>query len=65
MEKYGTYVIYKCSKCGRTINIPYHLREHPPLEKYASFCTHEWEEEEVCYGKTDRKKSEDIQLSEA
>jgi len=46
MEKYGTYVVFKCKNCGHTIEVPFHLKDDPPLEKYASYCTHEWEEEE-------------------
>lgn len=43
MKKYGTFVVYKCSKCGVEKHIPKHMEDNPPLEKYAHDCTHEWE----------------------
>ena len=43
MIKYGTYTVYTCKKCGETTEVPLHLGDAPPLEKYASFCTHDWQ----------------------
>lgn len=66
LTKYGTYVVYKCDKCQHTTEIPLHLEDNPPLEKYASYCTHEWIKlGEEDYGKTDREEDKDLQPSEA
>ena len=48
MIKYGTLVIYKCSKCDKTVEIPLHAVDESMLEKEASGCLHSWEKiEEV------------------
>ncbi len=67
MIKYGTYIVYRCTAgCNHTVEIPLHLENNPPLEKYASFCTHEWVKEgELDYEQTHTEKSTDLQPSEA
>jgi len=65
ITKYATYTVFKCSHCGTTIEIPLHLKDAPQLEKYASFCTHDWEEVGEKDGTTDTEKDTSIQSSEA
>ena len=43
MIKYGTYIIYECKHCHWQVTIPLHQKNNPQLEKYASYCTHDWE----------------------
>ena len=66
MIKYATYTIYECSHCKHTVEIPLHLKETPQLEKYASYCTHDWQElGEKQNATTDAEKSRSLQSSEA
>ena len=66
MIKYGTFKIYKCTHCGNTVEIPLHLKDCPQLEKYASYCTHDWEEiGEKQNGQIDQEESRGFQPSEA
>lgn len=64
MIKYGTVIIYKCVHCEHKIEIPLHQRDMPRLEKYASYCTHDWEEQkqEEDYASTNEDKSGSLQL---
>jgi DNA-directed RNA polymerase subunit RPC12/RpoP len=59
LTKYGTYVIFKCERCSKTIEVPLHMRETPQLEKYAYQCTHEWKEV-TDHAKTNREKSRNL-----
>ncbi len=43
ITKYGTFVVFKCKHCKKIDRVPYHLKNSAPLEKFASYCTHEWE----------------------
>ncbi len=65
ITKYATYTVFKCSHCDTTIEIPLHLKETPQLEKYASFCTHEWEEVGEKDGEINAEKDTSLQPSEA
>ncbi len=60
MEKYGARVTFKCTNCKHEVDYPLHQKDDPPLEKYASYCTHEWEEidPEVQDGNTTTKENE-------
>jgi len=61
MIKYGTYVVYRCNKCKKEVEIPYHLLDQPPLEKYASYCEHGWEKiGDKIYNEDDTEKSENL-----
>lgn len=43
--KYGTFIEYRCKLCRHETTIAYHLKDNPPLEKYANYCIqHEWED---------------------
>jgi len=48
MIKYGTYTVYKCSKCGAVVKIPLHLEREFELEKLGKkdYCKHIWEVQE-------------------
>ena len=66
MIKYGTFKIYKCTHCDNIVEVPLHLKDSPQLEKYASFCTHEWEEVgEKQNAKINEEESRSLQSSEA
>jgi len=65
MIKYGAFVTYKCAVCGREEEVPLHLKENPPLEKYANYCTHSWEiTGEIANEQTDTEEDSDLQPSE-
>lgn len=66
MIKYGTLVIYKCKNCEHETEIPLHQKGMPRLEKYASYCTHDWvelKEEDLTYASIDKEESRSLQLS--
>ena len=58
MIKYGTYVVFKCVNCEWEIEIPFHQKDSPQLEKYASYCTHEWED--ITNAKANEKESTNV-----
>jgi hypothetical protein len=64
ITKYGTYIIYRCKHCKKTVNVPLHMEHCPQLEKYANFCTHEWEKiGEFKDAEINKDKSGSIQFS--
>lgn len=66
ITKYGTYKVFKCKHCNNTVEIPLHLKDTPQLEKYASFCTHDWEEqdEDIVHAEINTEESGSLQSSQ-